>query len=238
MSWGDGENAVQSVLEFHFQKPGVVYVASSGNTGGVTQWPATSPSVLAVGGTRINRNIKGKFLSETAWSGSGGGRSTVFTEPKYQIKFGLDSLLVGRRGSPDVSFVADPTSGVAVFTSTPTPNGITGWLVVGGTSVSAPCWAGIIALANQIRKVPLTDGHKELYALAKGRNYAKNYRDITIGSAGPFTAGPGYDLVTGLGSPRVKNLVKAFRKLGSKKRDKDIENDCTYEQEHDDESSS
>lgn len=212
MSWGDGENLVQPLLDFHFQNPGKVYVGSSGNVGGVTNWPAISPSVVGVGGTRLNRDKKGKFISETGWSGSGGGRSFSFPEPQYQIDFGLSFKTLGRRGSPDVSFVADPASGVSVFTSTPTPSGETGWLVAGGTSVSAPCWAAIIALADQIRKVPLTDGHQALYTLATGQDYAKNYRDITIGTAGTFSCTPGWDFVTGLGSPRAQNLVRGLRK--------------------------
>jgi subtilase family serine protease len=236
MSWGDGENIIQPLLDFHFRNPGVVYTASSGNIGGVINWPAISPSVVGVGGTRLNRDQNGKFISETAWSGSGGGISQFFPQPLYQSKFGIDSF--GRRANPDVSFVADPATGVAIFTSTPTPNNETGWLVVGGTSVSAPCWAGIFALATQIRKCPLTDGHKELYALATGKRYAKNYRDITIGTAGAFSAGPGYDFVTGLGSPLIRNLVLALGSFGDKNedRDRDSEEDCTDEQDHDDES--
>jgi subtilase family serine protease len=220
MSWGDGENAVQPFLDFHFQKPGVVYLASSGNIGGVTQWPATSPSVVAVGGTRLNRDINGKFISETGWSGSGGGRSVFFAEPDYQNDIETINT-AGRRVVPDVSFVADPTTGVAIFTTTPTPDAQTGWLVAGGTSVSAPCWAGIIALADQIRRTPFSFSniHDALYNLARNRGlYARNYRDITVGTAGTFSCLPGYDLVTGLGSPRVKNLVKALGKLGSKKK--------------------
>jgi subtilase family serine protease len=218
MSWGDEENNVQPLLDFHFQHPGTVYVAASGDSGNEAPiWPALSPSVVAVGGTRLNRDIKGNFISETAWSDSGGGISQFFPEPDYQVAYGINTGPLPRRGSPDVAFVADPASGVAVFTSTPTDSGETGWLVVGGTSVSAPCWAAIIALADQIRKTPLTDGHRALYNLATGaKAYAKNYRDITIGSngtCGPIcNAGPGYDFVTGLGSPRVQNLVPGLRK--------------------------
>jgi subtilase family serine protease len=215
MSWGDGENAVQPLLDFHFQNAGTVYVASSGNTGGITQWPATSPSVVAVGGTRINRDINGSFISETGWSGSGGGRSPFFAEPDYQNVIETINTL-GRRVVPDVSFVADPTTGVAVFTTTPTPDNQTGWLVVGGTSVSAPCWAGIIALADQIRSTPFSFSniHDALYHLARERGfYARNYRDIRVGTAGAFSCLPGYDLVTGFGSPRIQKLVQGLRRI-------------------------
>lgn len=79
------------------------------------------------------------------------------------------------------------------------------WLVVGGTSVPTPCWAAIIGLADQIRKLPLTDGHQQIYTLATGSAYANNYYDITMDCAGP-----GYDFVTGIGSPRADHLVQAL----------------------------
>lgn len=85
--------------------------------------------------------------------------------------------------------------------------------MVGGTSLSTPCWAAIIALADQIRDVPLTDGHQELYNLAKGEEYAENYRDITVGTAGSFSCTPGYDFVTGLGTPRANHLVRELEEF-------------------------
>ncbi|MDR7240869.1 S53 family peptidase [Neobacillus drentensis] len=217
MSWFIPEVSFEGIFDFHFQHPGIVYVAASGDSGGLTVYPSASPFVLSVGGTSLVFNSKGKFLGETGWSGSGGGPSQFEPEPNYQIGFVPGTG--GTRGTPDVSLNADPATGVSVFTSSPTPAGVTGWLTAGGTSVSAPCWAAIIALADQIRKVPLTDGHQELYNLAKGSQYARNYNDITVGTAGSFSCIPGWDFVTGLGTPRANHLVRA---LG---RDHDPDND-------------
>jgi len=107
-------------------------------------YPAVSPHVVAAGGTMIHRKASGTLTGETAWSGSGGGPSAYEARPHYQ-----DSLVArvgSRRGAPDVSFDADPNSGVAVYDSTPC-QGLSGWLVFGGTSVAAPSLAGVFNLA-------------------------------------------------------------------------------------------
>jgi subtilase family serine protease len=193
-----------------FQKRGTVYVASSGDTSGSRLYPAASPFVVAVGGTTLPLDRKGHRIGpETGWSASGGGPSNFEPEPKYQTEFTIKSG--GRRAIPDVSFIADPNTGVSVFTSTPTSNGTTGWIIVGGTSLSSPCWAAIIALADKIRKKPLEYAHHAIYNLATGaKRYSQNYRDIRIGCADGFCCTPGYDFVTGLGSPRANHLVLAL----------------------------
>ncbi|MBE3589524.1 MAG: S53 family peptidase [Firmicutes bacterium] len=209
MSWGGGEFSSEPSYDGHFQSPGIVFLASSGDSGTGASWPASSPYVVAVGGTTLNVDAQGNYISETAWSGSGGGTSAYEAEPDYQTGF----QSTGKRGIPDVAFDADPNTGVSVYDSV-RYQGQSGWWVVGGTSLSAPAWAGIVALADQARGTPLTDAHQALYNLATGGAYASNYHDITSGTNGSCgslcTATTGYDFVTGVGSPKADQLVPAL----------------------------
>ena len=114
------------------------------------------------------------------------------------------------RGTPDVAFDADPESGVAVYDSTPY-NGSSGWAVIGGTSLAAPCWAAIAGLMSEGRAFASTsDFCQYIYSLA-GKYYYKQppyyFYDITKGAAGSFSATPGWDFCTGLGTPQVSRLV-------------------------------
>ncbi len=138
--------------------------------------------------------------------------STIEPRPQYQ-----NSVLAGGpsdgRGVPDVAYVADPSTGVAVYDSTPFLNS-SGWFVIGGTSVGAPQWAALLALADQGRQEPLDAGMQSgslLYGAARGAVYLADYHDIVSGANGicgwQCTAQPGYDLVTGLGSPIASGLV-------------------------------
>ena len=192
MSWGGSEFSGESSLDSYFVKSGVTFFASSGDSGAGVIWPSSSPNVVGVGGTTLNLNSDGSFNSEMGWSGSGGGLSTVETEPAYQTAYGVQGT-GGFRGVPDVSYNADPNTGVLVYDSTPY-NGQTGWWVVGGTSAGAPQWAGIQSLG-------LSSSNANFYADAKSSSYGVYLRDITSGSNGKYSAGTGYDLVTGLGSP-------------------------------------
>jgi subtilisin family serine protease len=108
---------------------------------------------------------------------------------------------------PDISFDADPNTGVPVYVSN--YNGSTGWFTVGGTSMGAPQWASLFALVNSARTTSLNSADVALYSLGK-TNYSGDYRDITSGNNGKYVAGPGYDYVTGLGSPRANNLIPAL----------------------------
>jgi len=108
------------------------------------------------------------------------------------------------RGVPDVSYNADPNTGVAVYDSTPY-FGSSGWYQIGGTSAGAPQWAALIALANAGRISPLGSAGGSLYSL----NSPSNLLDIVSGSNG-YAAGVGYDLVTGIGSPVAGSLVPAL----------------------------
>ncbi len=212
MSWGSAESSLGSsselasdnVLTTPSGHQGVTFVAATGDSGSPGGYPADSPNVVAVGGTSLTLNWFNTYASETAWSGSGGGTSQYETEPAYQE--GVQST--GMRTIPDVSFDADPNTGVAVYDSY--NNGsTTPWSQIGGTSLAAPCWAGLIAVADQGRVAEggtTLDGTSQtlpaLYALP-----AADFHDITSGSNGGFSAGAGYDEVTGLGSPVANFLV-------------------------------
>jgi subtilase family serine protease len=205
MSYGEPESVAYGVNNSIFTTPaghtGVTFVAASGDTGardngspsrvGV-EWPAAVPTVLSVGGTTLSVSSNGTYLGESAWSGSGGGFSRVFAEPSYQ--YGVQRT--GVRTVPDVSYDADPHSGVWVYN---TLGG--GWQVVGGTSAAAPQWAGLIAEVNQGRALagltPLDGASQTLPGIY---SFSSAFRDITSGSNG-YSATRGYDVVTGLGTP-------------------------------------
>ena len=215
MSWGGGEFSGQSGYDSYFQAPGVSYFASAGDSGEAVDFPAVSPYVTGVGGTTISLDQAGDKLSETSWSGSGGGVSADTGRPSFQDGFEA----AGGRGVPDVSYDANPSSGVAVIDSAyfgnSNPRG------VGGTSAGSPQWAGLMALANQGRAAAglstvatgQTYGtNSALYALAGPGTYTNaggDYTDITSGSNG-VSAAAGYDNVTGLGSPVANNLIPAL----------------------------
>ncbi|HMC65631.1 MAG TPA: hypothetical protein VKI65_11895, partial [Gemmataceae bacterium] len=144
--------------------------------------------------------------AETAWSSGGGGASGNEAEPGYQVSYGIVSN--GRRGTPDVSYDANPNTGFAVYDST-SYFGQSGWQVFGGTSAGAPQWAALVALADQGRATPLSTSNltsSPEYTAATGPVYASSYHDIVSGSNG-YLATTGYDLATGLGSPIANNLV-------------------------------
>jgi subtilase family serine protease len=220
MSWGTTEFWGQWAYDSLFTTPtghsGVTYVAASGDSGAWygPMYPSSSPNVLAVGGTSLT--ISGSnYAGETAWSGSTGGFSGLDSywqfyegEPAYQTAaLQAVGLNYGVRTTPDVSFNADPNSGVSVYDSV-SYSGQSGWFQVGGTSAAAPAWAGLVAIADQGLatggKAPLsgTQAQTDLYKLPSA-----DFHDITTGYNG-YNATQGYDLVTGLGSPKA-NLVIA-----------------------------
>jgi subtilase family serine protease len=212
MSWGFNDSQLGSAelgLDSHFKGSGVTFLTSSGDVGAQLYYPSASPYVVSVGGTTLLLDANGnlKPAGETAWSSGGGGASVNEPEPMYQSAYGIS--LTGR-GTPDVSYNADPNTGVAVYDSY-RYLGQAGWLVAGGTSAGAPQWAGFVALVNESRLTPLsgtdlTASTSPFYTAATGTAYASNYRDIQSGSNG-HTAGIGYDLATGVGSPLAASLV-------------------------------
>ncbi len=127
MSWGGTEFSGQTSYDAYFQAAGVTFVASSGDSGELpgriqVEWPAASPYVVGVGGTSLQLDANNNRVSETAWSSSGGGLSTVYTRPAWQNTWSS----YNHRGVPDVSYNADPNTGVLVYDSV---NG--GWYAVG-----------------------------------------------------------------------------------------------------------
>ncbi len=206
-----GEAQIQSDKYLTLAALGVNVFVSSGDAGsnpdetghGSTgpqqvECSASDPSVVGVGGTSLALASNGTVSQEEGWPGSGGGTSTVFDRPDWQKGKGVPAG--AKRLVPDVSLTADPNRGAFVF--------LNGSVVqYGGTSWSAPVWAGFCALMNEARqkagKPTLPFLNPLIYPLGE-----KCFRDITVGSNGAFSAGPGYDQVTGLGVPNIKLLIK------------------------------
>jgi subtilase family serine protease len=204
MSWGGSEFSGETSYDSTFKKPGVVYVASAGDVGGIVSYPSSSPDVVSAGGSTLNFNgtpSASTFKTESAWSDGGGGPSLYETRPAYQSGI---SAVGAARGTPDLSFDADPNSGVDVYDGTPC-QGYDGWLVFGGTSVSAPALAGVLNSAAHFYSSS-TNQLDTIYSVYKTKSsYDADYRDITSGEAGSFSAAAGWDFVTGVGSPLTYN---------------------------------
>lgn len=216
MSWGGsefrGENAYDAIFTTPAGHQGITFVAASGDEGSRygPEWPASSPNVLAVGGTTLNLTSSGVYSSETTWSDSTGGLSSLESEPSYQ----LDAQITGRRSTPDVAYDANPSTGVAIYDSVPY-EGSSGWYEAGGTSAGAPQWAALITVADSTRGTSLNGATQTIPALysiyANSSTYSQDFNDITSGSSsGLYSAGKGYDLVTGLGTPKASALIAAL----------------------------
>ena len=205
MSWGGSEFSSESSYDQYFTAPaghaGITFVASAGDDGAPASWPAVSANVVAVGGTSLYLTGSGSYGSETGWSAGGGGRSLFESEPTFQLAVQSS----GKRDAPDVAYDADPNSGLYVYDSVPY-DGYTGWWDVGGTSAGAPQWAALLAIADQGRALlgaaPLNSAAASLYAIPRG-----DFHDVTAGNNG-YTAGPGYDMVTGLGTPLANAVIQ------------------------------
>ncbi len=169
-----------------------------------TVYPASDPYVTGVGGTRLRLNADGSYAGEIAWPGSGGGISKDFSRPDWQTG---SASFGSYRSVPDVSFDADPRSGVPVYLQGQ-------WATVGGTSLGAPCWAAIWALADQYHRLRGKGGlswpNPLLYGLANGPHRSTIFHDVTQGDNGAYQAGSGWDAVTGWGSPDANALVAAL----------------------------
>jgi len=221
-SWGSGEFSTEVgttddvFYRYHYSK--ITYFASAGDSGWGAAYPSSSPWVVSAGGTTVNRDASGNFLNESCWSGSGGGVSLYekWQSPPnilngmgpwadYQYPFAGQTA----RQTPDMSFNADPASGVYVYDS----YGYSGWLTVGGTSVASPSLAGIVnASNNRLGQAPPAGGSYStqendlLYSqLFSTQAYSVNFYDVKTGSNGTgHNAVAGYDQCTGIGSPRGK----------------------------------
>ena len=190
MSFGANEFSGEASYESTFAQAGVVFFASTGDTGGQRSWPASSPKVVAVGGTSLTGS--GANWSESAWSGTGGGISSYFARPAYQNA--VQTIVGAKRGSPDISAVADPNTGCAVYA--PISSTSSGWMVFGGTSLSCPIIAGIYNLSG----LSSASSGAELTRIYANLG-SSSFRDVTSGSAGANASKVGYDLTTGVGTP-------------------------------------
>lgn len=197
-SYGDTESNDMAKLQHSYQHPGVAVVAATGDSGfKVPSFPAVFPSVIAVGGTTLAKADNTRGWTETAYDSAGSGCSAWIAKPSWQH----DPNCLGRTVA-DVSAVADPETGVAVYSTTDSD----GWIVGGGTSAAAPIIAGVIALAgNPARHSDasyLYANAKDLNDVVGGTTAGRPISDISdCGGDYLCTALVGYDGPTGNGTP-------------------------------------
>jgi subtilase family serine protease len=200
-SWSGGEQANEKKFDKTFATKNVVYLASAGDSHGIGV-PAALDNVIAVGGTYIERDSNYNFTGEITWSSTGGGSSAYIDIPAYQAP--VAKIVGSKRGTPDISLVASPISGVWVYSTTPANGRTLDWFTVGGTSVSSPALAGILNNAGSFA----TTTAAELTTVYNGFTNAKNWRDITSGTCGNnggTSAVAGWDFCTGVGVPAGLN---------------------------------
>ena len=253
-------NAANSIFK-RAASMGVTVLASTGDTGATNgdsntdsstywdkpniSWPASDPYVLAVGGTTLTiQDDSGTYGSEVVWDDAGGGGATggglsaLYNEPTYQKTVpNQAAIFQGKRGIPDLAFPAESNYALyATGTALPLDMGQVnpkwkGWTIIGGTSASSPCWAGIIAIADQMSQQmggqSLGFIHPALYSLqGKGMHditSGNNNYDIMIGNKHAVVQGyqamPGYDLVSGWGTPIadqfIPALIQAVQQVGN-----------------------
>lgn len=233
ISWGAAETnwtaQAMNALDAACQSAaalGITITVASGDNGssdGVSDnknhvdFPASSPHVLACGGTNLESS-NGAISSETVWNDQGGGAtgggvSTTFALPSWQSGAGVPKPTIsqGGRGVPDVAGNADPATGYIIRVDGKT-------IVIGGTSAVAPLWAGLIALANQQNGKTAGFINPVIYT-AKAK---PAFRDITQGNNGAFNATNGWDACTGLGSPIAPKLIATVDPSTSPARKKPI----------------
>jgi subtilase family serine protease len=194
-----GSDASDATYGSYYNHPGIAVTASSGDAGYGAEYPASSHYVTAVGGTSLNTAANSRGWTESAWSGAGSGCSSYNTALSAAASFNTGCA---KRALADVSAVADPATGVAVYDST-AYQGMSGWMVFGGTSVSAPIIASVYGLAGNTGSIDNNYPYTHSSALW----------DVTTGSNGSCptsqwcNARTGWDGPTGLGTP---NGVGAF----------------------------
>jgi kumamolisin len=216
-SWGDCETNVSAAHRADMDKvfaravaQGVTVIAAAGDSGSngcensnkpTADWPGAHEHVMSIGGTSIWEDDFSHKISETVWDGTGGGFSAIYHAPDWQVKVTNNAM----RGFPDVSFDADPNTGASVYLSYPA---IPKWIQVGGTSIGAPHWSGIVALLNEARgpKGPIGFLPPYIYSLTPEQR-ATAFRDIVKGKNGAYSAAAGWDATTGFGSPLASSLL-------------------------------
>ncbi|MGO8455309.1 protease pro-enzyme activation domain-containing protein [Rhizobium ruizarguesonis] len=214
MGGPDGEVAAQHSRFLKLAAAGVNVFVSTGDAGSnpdptghsptgplQAEYESTDTAVVAVGGTTLQLTPDGSVSSEIGWAASGGGRSVLFSRPVWQAGVGIppgtDRLV------PDVCAAADPNTG-AFLVLHGQPTGI------GGTSWSAPMWAGFCALINEARHKNGQPALPYLNPLLYPLSGTAAFRDISHGTNGAYTAKSGYDLVTGLGAPNLAELISTL----------------------------
>lgn len=223
LSWGSPEGqlgssvlATYSAVYHQAYLKGITVLAASGDNGAndgtsslAVNFPASDPYVTAVGGTSLY--VLGNTFHQTGWGGiidkvtygSGGGYSNYYNTPYWQSATGYNSTM---RGVPDVSMDADKYTGMYVVSGG-------GQYMVGGTSVATPIWADIAALISQYTNEKLHSLNPLLYQIARTGLYNSSFSQITSGTNGYYDAGPGWNPVTGLGTPKVSSLLNASRSI-------------------------
>ena len=199
----------------------ITYFATSGSSGATdyvdnthmgnvptTSFPANSPWVTSVGGTNLNLTNTDLILAETAWSGSGGGFTHLSPMPSYQklLPAQVQQQFNNQRGVPDVSIDDDPLTGLAVYVDGQ-------WQLAGGNT-NVPIWTALGAIADQIAGHPLGFINPALYKLGTSNTYHQDFHDIIEGNNNNqqanvqgYSAAPGWDPVTGLGTPNAQTLI-------------------------------
>jgi subtilase family serine protease len=203
-SYGGTESSAVSTYASAYNHPGVAITVSSGDSGYGVQTPASYKTVTAVGGTNLVLNPDGTRKSETVWTGAGSGCSGYIAKPTWQKDTGC-----ARRTVSDVSAVADPATGVAVYDSYGSTGGAN-WMVFGGTSVAAPIIGGVYALSGNTAGTPASLAYAapagSLFDVTTGKNGTCTTRRSTA-NAYLCTGGAGYDGPSGMGTP---NGTSAF----------------------------
>jgi subtilase family serine protease len=202
-SWCSFDFSGENAFDSHFKGKGVVYFASAGDVGGEVCYPSASPFVVSAGGTTIERDDHGNFITETAWGdgkrgdvGAGGGPSQYEPRPSYQNI--IENIVGAHRGTPDISSEASNVSYVAMYSQ----YGCGGWCLVGGTSVSSPTIAGIVNAAGEFNASTNAELTKAYGEYADSREYKADFTDITIGSNG-YACKKGWEYCTGIGAPKT-----------------------------------
>lgn len=223
LSWGISESqlghseiATLAGVYLEAANEGITVLAATGDNGAydgsnslTVNFPSSDPFVTAVGGTSLFSS-SGSY-TERAWGGvlngksygSGGGYSSFFSKPYWQIAPGMNS---SQRGTPDVSLDANPDTGMIVISQGQEYK-------VGGTSIATPIWCDVLAIISQYLGQDLGFTTPLLYQIATSGLYKSAFYDIVLGQNGYYYAATGWDPVTGLGTPNVEGLAMAFKSI-------------------------
>ena len=222
MSFGAQEGSWTASVDSTFGGASMSYLAATGDSGMSVAWPSVSPSVLAIGGTTLTYSGTGT-RSEVSWSGTGGGISQYTPTPAYQTSAVPGMGTAARRTLADVALNADPASGQYVAIVSPGSTSVS-WISAGGTSLSTPQWAGLLAVTNATRSLAAKPALGAPHGLLYGQvasvpgSYASAFADITVGSNGTCSicsARVGYDPLSGLGTPNVGNMLNILASAGN-----------------------